>query len=91
MNQLLKLNQTVQLDNGASCTVQAFLGSGGQGEVYRADLNGAAVALKWYFPQQATPEQYTALQHLLKIGAPNANFLFPLALAPPTANTGFGY
>lgn len=91
MNQLLKLNQIVQLDNGASCTVQAFLGSGGQGEVYRADLNGAAVALKWYFPQQATPEQYTALQHLLKIGAPNANFLFPLALAPPTTNTGFGY
>lgn len=91
MNQLLKLNETVQLDNGASCTVKTFLGSGGQGEVYRADVNGTAVALKWYFPQQATAEQHAGLQHLLKIGAPNANFLFPLALASSTNNTGFGY
>ncbi|WP_347990347.1 protein kinase [Methylomonas sp. AM2-LC] len=91
MNQLLKLNQTVQLDNGSNCTVKSFLGSGGQGEVYEADLNGVAVALKWYFPQQAKPEQHAALQHLLKIGAPNANFLWPLALASSIDDTNFGY
>jgi serine/threonine protein kinase len=91
MNQLLKLDQTVQLDNGTSCTVKAFLGAGGQGEVYLADLSGTAVALKWYFAQQATLEQRAALQHLLKVGAPNTHFLFPLALASSTQNTGFGY
>ena len=43
MNQLLKIKQTVQLDNGKNCTAQAFLGSGGQGEVYSAEWEGEAV------------------------------------------------
>lgn len=91
MNQLLKINQTVKLDNGVICTIKAFLGSGGQGEVYKADLNGSDIAIKWYFPQQATSEQRTALEHLLKIGAPNANFLFPLHLVSSETTPGFGY
>lgn len=40
MNQLPKIKQTVQLDNGKNCTVQAFLGSGGQGGSIA--LNGKA-------------------------------------------------
>ncbi len=91
MNQLLKLNQAIQLDNGKTCVVKEFLGSGGQGEVYRAESEGQSMALKWYFPQQATAEQRAALQELLAVGAPNTNFLFPLHLASSTENAGFGY
>ncbi len=88
MNQLLKLNQAIQLDNGKTCVVKEFLGSGGQGEVYRAESEGQSMALKWYYSQQATAEQRAALQELLAVGAPNTNFLFPLHLASSTENAG---
>ncbi len=91
MNQLLKIKKTVALDNGSSCRVLGYLGSGGQGEVYHADWQGMDVALKWYYPQQATPEQHNALKYLIKIGPPNGNFLFPLAVASSDEITGFGY
>jgi DNA-binding helix-hairpin-helix protein with protein kinase domain len=91
MNQLLKKDQVIQLDNGESCVVKDFLGSGGQGEVYSADLKNQAVALKWYFPQNATAEQHSALQELLKIGSPSATFLFPLHLTALNRGAGFGY
>jgi len=55
MNQLLRIGMTVQTDASAKpCAVEQFLGSGGQGEVYRANLDGQALALKWYFPHQET-------------------------------------
>ena len=91
MNQLLKLNQAIQLENGKMCIVKEFLGSGGQGEVYRVEFEGQSLALKWYFPQQATAQQRAALEELLAISAPNAHFLFPLHLASSTQNAGFGY
>ena len=66
MNQLLKLNQIVQLDNGENSTVKEFLGSGGQGEVYRIEIQGHSFALKWYFPAQATNEQRDSIKELIK-------------------------
>ena len=56
MSELLKAGQTVDVGRtGIQCTVEAFLGGGGQGEVYRAKMKGAnRCALKWYFPQRAT-------------------------------------
>lgn len=92
MNQLLKIKDKLQLEASPSaCEVQIFLGGGGQGEVYRADLNGKAVALKWYFPHQATVEQKTALETLIRKGAPNNNFLWPINLITAQSKPGFGY
>ena len=61
MHQLLPLHSTVQAASGHPCTVETFLGGGGQGEVYRARLDGKPLALKWYFPEQATPQQWQNL------------------------------
>lgn len=91
MNQLLKPGQTVQTESGVPCKVDAFLGGGGQGEVYKADLSGKKVALKWYFPAQATPQQYAALTLLVKKGAPNDKFLWPIELTRADDVPGFGY
>ncbi|MEN8215885.1 MAG: protein kinase [Pseudomonadota bacterium] len=91
MNQLLSPNQQAQLDSNLTCQVEQILGGGGQGEVYQADLNGKPVALKWYYPQQATHAQRAALEMLIKSGAPNDKFLWPLDLATIPDVKGFGY
>ncbi len=91
MNQLLKHNQIVHLLSGGRVRVDQFLGGGGQGEVYRADLSGTQVALKWYFPHQATPDQRRALQTLVEIGPPDGRFLWPIELAVESTVPGFGY
>ncbi len=92
MSQILKSRQIVQTTSGLSCQVDAFLGSGGQGEVYRANLGSdQSIALKWYFAAQATPEQRAALDTLIKKGAPNARFLWPLELTSAAGVLGFGY
>lgn len=92
MNQILKPKQTVQTETtGLPCTVEQFLGGGGQGEVYRAKLSGQTVALKWYFPASATNEQRAALETLVKKGPPNDKFLWPMELASAQGIAGFGY
>jgi len=92
MSQILKLGQIVQTASGLACQVDAFLGSGGQGEVYRATMGGSQrIAVKWYFAAQATPEQRAALDTLIKKGAPNARFLWPLELASSAGTPDFGY
>jgi serine/threonine protein kinase len=74
-----------------SCEVEKFLGGGGQGEVYRAVLGGKPVALKWYFPASATPEQRKALQTLVRMGPPSDKFLWPLELASADGIPDYGY
>ena len=74
-----------------ACVVEAFLGGGGQGEVYRAMLDGQVVALKWYFPAQATVAQRSALEVLVKKGPPTARFLWPMELTESPDVPGFGY
>lgn len=91
MNQLLKPGQQIQTDTGISCEIQSFLGGGGQGEVYQGNLSGSPVAVKWYFQEQATPEQKTALMTLIQKGAPNDKFLWPQCLAFAPEIDGFGY
>ena len=73
------------------CTAEQLLGAGGQGEVYKARLGGEAVALKWFFPQMATPEQRAAIEMLVRRGAPSEHFLWPLELALDPQVPGFGY
>ena len=95
MNELLKTGQCVTIESsGGSCEVVQFLGGGGQGEVYRAKLGDEDLALKWYYPHAATPEQRQALETLVKSGPPTDKFLWPLALAVAPAKAtlpGFGY
>lgn len=92
MNQLLKPGQSVHAEAaGLPCVVTRFLGGGGQGEVYEAQLGGEAVALKWYFPQAATAAQRDALASLSARGAPSGSFLWPLDLARSADSAGFGY
>jgi len=84
--------QTVWLEiAGERCEVLELIGSGGQGEVYRALLNGQEYALKWYFPKNATVEQRAAIERLVHKGAPNDRFLWPLDLALCQGIPSFGY
>lgn len=78
--------------SGRACRVTSFLGGGGQGEVYRAELDGTPVAVKWYLPAWATPDHRGSLAGLLRRRAPSPSFLWPLALVDATDDTpGFGY
>ncbi|MGC9396573.1 MAG: protein kinase domain-containing protein [Anaerolineae bacterium] len=89
---ILKDGQTVQtVTSRMPCTAEKFLGGGGQGEVYRANLGGQKVALKWYFPAQATAEQRAALEILIKKGPPSEKFLWPIELTESANVPGFGY
>ena len=92
MDQILKPGQKIRTaTTRGDCVVENFLGSGGQGEVYRALLAGKPVALKWYYPASATPEQQKALETLVRMGAPSDRFLWPSELATSASSAGFGY
>ncbi len=71
-----------------------LLGEGGQGQVWRVAASSGAgpdYALKWYFPDTATDEQWHALSRLVEGGSPDARFLWPLELARSPGTRGFGY
>ncbi|MDQ3649298.1 MAG: serine/threonine protein kinase [Acidobacteriota bacterium] len=90
--QIIREGQTVRTEPSCmSCTTEKLLGAGGQGEVYKATLGGEAVALKWFFPQMATPEQRAAIELLVRKGAPSEHFLWPIELAVDPNVQGFGY
>lgn len=93
MNGTLSAGDSVHTVSGrVACTVQEFLADGGQGEVYRARLGGTDLALKWYFPHQATPEQRRSLEQLISKGPPDGRFLWPLHLVEsPRHPSTFGY
>jgi DNA-binding helix-hairpin-helix protein with protein kinase domain len=74
-----------------SCTIEELLGAGGQGEVYKAQLGGEAVAVKWFFPEMATPEQRASMELLIRKGAPSEHFLYPLEITTAAGVPGFGY
>jgi DNA-binding helix-hairpin-helix protein with protein kinase domain len=90
--QILKPKQIIKAEkSGARCTIQEFLGSGGQGEVYRVEINNQNMAIKWYFTHMATPQQRSALEMLIKRDAPNDKFLWPLELVSAPTVQGYGY
>jgi eukaryotic-like serine/threonine-protein kinase len=94
MHDLLKIGQTVHTTpSNLPCTIEQFLGGGGQGEVYRANLNGESVALKWYFSSAvaADPAQKARLEKAIDSGAPNDRFLWPIELVSEPGIDGFGY
>jgi DNA-binding helix-hairpin-helix protein with protein kinase domain len=79
------------LTTGHNCEVREFLGGGGQGEVYAVQFGGSTFALKWYYPQVATQQQRALIERLIRKGAPNPRFLWPMELAAMTGAAGFGY
>jgi len=94
MSNLLKSGQIVQSQSGSPCRVEELLGSGGQGEVYKADWGGLPHALKWYYPEAATAAQRMILEKLVgdrQYAAPSEAFLWPLDIASSSRASGFGY
>ncbi|TRV47303.1 MAG: serine/threonine protein kinase [Microcystis panniformis Mp_MB_F_20051200_S9] len=94
MSDLLKSGQTVHTESSQTpCTVEQLLGGGGQGEVYRANLAGQPVALKWYYSHsiQADPRQYERLEAAIHSGAPSDRFLWPIDIVSEPGIEGFGY
>jgi eukaryotic-like serine/threonine-protein kinase len=79
--------------SGIPCTVEQFLGGGGQGEVYRANFQGRQVALKWYFPHtfKYDPYLHERLEQAINTGAPSDRFLWPMELTRAKGKSGFGY
>ena len=73
------------------CGIVDFIGGGGQGEVYRADLRGEMVAVKWYRPALAGPLQHKALDELIVKGPPSKAFLWPLDFVTKPESNSFGY
>ena len=78
------------------------LGGGTQGQVYAVAVDGEALALKWYLPACIARDPGLAgrLRQSIGLGAPNNDFLWPLALLEPSAasrtlirhpEAGFGY
>jgi eukaryotic-like serine/threonine-protein kinase len=93
---LLNRGTPIQLRQHAlDCVVDEFIGAGGQGEVYRLRVDGGAtsddLALKWYFPEWATRQQWDDLSALIEVGPPSARFLWPIDLAMCSGRPGFGY
>ena len=92
MGFLLTNGQSLNLGNGASCIVGTFIGSGGQGEVYKVKVGNETYALKWYFSQQATSNQRKAIQSLVNKGSPSSSFLWPIDIViSEQDNSSFGY
>lgn len=77
---------------GEDCIIEDFIGSGGQGEVYKVKVGNRMFALKWYFPEQATPIQREILENLIERGFNDERFLWPLDLVEEErASNTFGY
>jgi eukaryotic-like serine/threonine-protein kinase len=94
MHDLLKIGQTVYTESATlPCTIEKFLGGGGQGEVYQASLDGQPVALKWYFPHIAKvdPQQRSRLAVAIESGSPQEQFLWPIDCVSAPEIGGFGY
>lgn len=93
MNQILKTGDTFRTgQTDIQCRVDAFLGGGGQGEVYRVDVAGTPMAAKWFFPQYIAqdPELKSRLARIVDTESPNVRFLWPVELIS-TATGSFGY
>ena len=67
------------------------LGTGTQGEVWKAADGGKPVAVKLYHRRTATPEQKAALERLVAKGPPAPCFLWPTAMVEDAPSKTYGY
>ncbi|PWT90879.1 MAG: serine/threonine protein kinase [Proteobacteria bacterium] len=89
---MLKPGQKViTKSSGVECTLVEYLGGGGQGDVYRAEMAGRFVAVKWYLSRSATERQRASIELLVRKGPPTDRFLWPLELVSCPGVRDFGY
>jgi serine/threonine protein kinase len=93
-NTLLAQGQTVTTHSGQlRLIVGSYVGAGGQGQVYRATMNGQPMALKWFLPEYLAtdPSLYGRLQRLIGTGPPTDRFLWPVETVGAADVPAFGY
>jgi len=97
MGQLLRTGQKLRMYTaGIECTVEEFIGGGGQGEVYKV-TGDHAYAVKWYFSDYISEDTdlRIRIESLIQRGAPDESFLWPLDIVVPyeedIEQKGFGY
>ena len=78
------------LDSNEKARILNYIAEGGQGEVYRVLFNNKEYALKWYSKIPMSDAFYNNLAHNVKMGKPNDNFLWAVALTQKIKNK-FGY
>jgi len=92
----LAIGQRVKAElSGTELHVIRKLGEGTQGEVYLVEGPQGYQAVKWYKPEQATPEQRSAVLYLVRTGPPfgaaGRRFIWPLDLVTGQESSQFGY
>lgn len=80
---------------GTTLRIIKKIGEGTQGEVYLVDGPQGIQAVKWYKPEQATPDQRAAISYLVRTGPPygaaGKRFIWPLDLVTADGAQQFGY
>jgi eukaryotic-like serine/threonine-protein kinase len=91
---LLKPGQCLHTEvSRTPCVIKEFLGSGGQGQVYKVDVAGQEMALKWYKPEYLPldPNLRIRLKNAINHGPPSPRFLWPQELLLDPQQSTFGY
>ena len=94
MEKLLVQKQKLELQklpDETRITADTLLGTGGQGEVWKATDGGQPVAVKVYHLHTASPEQKEALERLVAKGQPAPHFLWPMAMVKDVQSERYGY
>lgn len=81
----------VSTPGGQEIQGQKLLGSGGQGEVWLAQMDGRPVAVKIYHLHTATPDQRAVIERLAEKGPPAKYFLWPMMLVEDPKVGSYGY
>lgn len=85
----LKKGQKIQLKNDRHLVVNDLLGVGGQGEVYKVEVDGRDYALKVYINEESCDFKYN-LRNNIDRKSPSPCFLWPLEYVEIDDDT-FGY
>lgn len=86
----LRKNEIIKTTDGKDIKVLEFLGSGGQGTVYKVKYDGKKYALKWY-RKSVDDDFYKNLCENVKRGSPADTFLWPLAITEKDGDGCIGY
>ena len=86
----LKPNEIVSLTNGSKAKIIEKLGQGGQGIVYKVELAGQKMALKWYINPPGKKFYKNLDENVIK-GAPSDAFLWPEYLTVQKGQGSYGY
>ena len=93
-NTLLSPGQTVVTHAGQTpIVVGEYVGAGGQGQVFKATMNGRQMVVKWYLPDYLATDtgMYGRLQRLIAAGPPTDRFLWPVETVAAQGVPAFGY